>query len=64
MSGPNIDPEFRRKFNKQRCPICDSVEGCDHTMKERLRALEDTAYRDQMRADDPLYRSIHPKDKP
>lgn len=53
-AASNIDPEFRRKFNKQRCPICESVEGCDHTMKERLRALEDTEYRDQMRADDPL----------
>ena len=52
----NIDPEFRRKFNKARCPICNGVEGCDHTMKERLRALEDTEYRDRMRADDPLWK--------
>lgn len=50
----NIDPEFRRKFNKQRCPICSSIEGCDHTMWERLRALTDLEYRDQMRRDDPL----------
>lgn len=50
-----VDPEFRRRFNKTRCPICESIEGCDHTMNERLRALEDTAYRDQMRAGDPLW---------
>jgi hypothetical protein len=51
----NLDPEFRAKFNRSPCPICESVEGCDHTVFERLLALDDTAYRDRMRAEDPLY---------
>lgn len=45
----------RHRYAKTRCPICDSVEGCDHTMYERVKALKDYAYRDEMRAADPLY---------
>ncbi len=50
-----IDPEFRRRMRNQRCPICESIEGCDHPLSERVRAFEDTAYRDRMRAEDPLW---------
>lgn len=59
-----IEPEFVERFNKTKCPICNSVEGCDHTLKERLRAMEDTVYRDQMRAADPLYQLQKSRAKP
>jgi hypothetical protein len=42
-------------MRNQRCPICESIEGCDHPLSERVRAFEDTAYRDRMRAEDPLW---------
>lgn len=52
----HVEPEVRRKLRTQRCPICNSIEGCDHTVNERLRAMSDIEFRDRLRAEDPLYR--------
>lgn len=51
----HVEPEVRNAFRNKPCPICESIEGCDHPLIERLRASFDTDYRDQLRAEDPLW---------
>ena len=38
-----LEKEAIRKINRLPCPICGGIEGCDHTVSERLRAFEDAS---------------------
>jgi hypothetical protein len=59
----HIEPEIRQKLRVERCPICHSVEGCDHTLNERARALFDADFRKKLQDEDPLFTSAQPKDQ-